>query len=133
MNAGGDTFAIPHSVIEKVEEFSEKSINYVHQAEVYEYNGSYIPVVYLSETLGHQKELAEEPYVIIINDRNRFFALVVVGLQQQREIVIKDLGKELSNMKEYLGATILGNDEVILIIDVSTILTAERGMVYETS
>lgn len=133
VNAGGDTFAIPHSVIEKVEEFSEKSINYVHQAEVYEYNGSYIPVVYLSETLGHQKELAEEPYVIIINDRNRFFALVVDGLQQQREIVIKDLGKELSNMKEYLGATILGNGEVILILDVSTILTAERGMVYETS
>ena len=133
VNAGDDTFAIPHSVIEKVEEFSEKSINYVHQAEVYEYNGSYIPVVYLSETLGHEKELAEEPYVIIINDRNRFFALVVDGLQQQREIVIKDLGKELSNMKEYLGATILGNGEVILILDVSTILTAERGMVYENS
>lgn len=133
VNAGDDTFAIPQSVIEKIEEFSEESINYVHQAEVYEYNGSYIPVVYLSETLGHEKALAEEPYVIIINDRNRFFALVIDGLHEQREIVIKDLGKELSDMKEYLGATILGNGEVILIIDVSTILTAERGMVYETS
>ena len=133
VKAGGETLAIPQSVIEKVEEFSESAINHIHQAEVYAYNGSYIPVVYLSETLGFETELSDEPYVVIVNDRNRFYALVIDGIFEQREIVIKDLGKELDEMKEYLGATILGNGEVILILDLSAIFTAERGTVYETS
>lgn len=133
VEAGGETFAIPQSIIEKVEEFDESSINHIHQAEVYAYNGSYIPVVYLSEALGFESELDEEPYVVIANDRNRFYALVIDGLVEQREIVIKDLGKELADIKEYLGATILGNGEVILILDLSTIFNAERGTVNENS
>ena len=128
VKAGDEMFAIPQSVIEKVEEFNESAINYIHQAEVYAYNGSYIPVVYLSETLGFDTELDAEPYVVIVNDRNRFYALVIDGIFEQREIVIKDLGKELSEIKEYLGATILGNGEVILILDLSAIFTAERGI-----
>lgn len=128
VKAGDEMFAIPQSVIEKVEEFNESAINHIHQAEVYAYNGSYIPVVYLSETLGFDTELDAEPYVVIVNDRNRFYALVIDGIFEQREIVIKDLGKELSEIKEYLGATILGNGEVILILDLSAIFTAERGI-----
>lgn len=133
LKVGNGTFAIPQSAIEKIEEYDKESINIIHEAEVYEYNGSYIPVSYLSETLGFNSGLDAEPYVVVINDRGRYYALVIDGLVEQREIVIKDLGKELQKMNQYLGATILGNGEVILILDVSTILTASRGTVYETT
>lgn len=133
IKVGNGTFAIPQSAIEKIEEYDKESINIIHEAEVYEYNGSYIPVSYLSETLGFNSGLDAEPYVVVINDRGRYYALVIDGLVEQREIVIKDLGKELQKMNQYLGATILGNGEVILILDVSTILTASRGTVYETT
>jgi len=132
VKAGNETFALPQTVIEKVELYDEKDITTVHHSDVYPYNGDLIPVVYLSESLGFKTNTEVEPYVIIILNRDKYYAVVVDGLFEQREIVIKDLGKELKDQREYLGATILGDGEVVLIIDLSTICTAERGKVYET-
>lgn len=133
VQAGPDTFAIPQSIIEKVEEYKQASITTVHQAEVYRYHDELIPVVYLSEALGFEKNLAVEPYVVIVTDHNQLYAVVIDALIGQNEIVIKDLGAEIKDMKQYLGATILGNGEVILILDLSAIIAAERGKVYEAS
>lgn len=127
VQAGEEIFALPQTVIEKVEQFDPSLITTTHQADVYHYKEEFIPVVYLSEVLGFESNTTETPYVIIIVDRDRYYAVVVDGLLGQKEIVIKDLGLELNIMKEYLGATILGDGEVILIIDLSTICAAERG------
>lgn len=45
--------------------------------------------------------------------------LLVDSLQGQQDIVIKPLGKTLKNLKEYIGATILGDGFVTLILDVA--------------
>lgn len=132
VKAGNETFALPQTVIEKVELYDEKDITKVHHSDVYPYDGDLIPVVYLSESLGYKTNTEAEPYVIIIFNRDKYYAVVVDGLLEQREIVIKDLGEELKDQREYLGATILGDGEVVLIIDLSTICAAERGNSYET-
>ena len=132
VKAGKETFALPQSVIEKVELYEEEAIATVHQSAVYSYDGELIPVIYLSERLGFKTNTEETtPYIIIITERGKYYAIVVDGLLEQKEIVIKDLGVELSGMKEYLGATILGDGEVVLIIDLSTICATERGKAYE--
>jgi len=132
VKAGNETFALPQTVIEKVELYDEKDITKVHHSDVYPYDGDLIPVVYLSESLGYKTNTEAEPYVIIIFNRDKYYAVVVDGLLEQREIVIKDLGEELKDQREYLGATILGDGKVVLIIDLSTICAAERGNSYET-
>lgn len=132
VKAGNETFALPQTVIEKVELYNENEITTVHHADVYPYDGDLIPVIYLSESLGFKTNTEIEPYVIIILNRDKYYAIVVDGLLDQKEIVIKDLGTELKDQKEYLGATILGDGEVVLIIDLSTICASERGKTYET-
>lgn len=132
VKVGTQTFALPQTVIEKIEIYEESAIKTVHQSEVYLYEGEYIPVVYLSEQLNLESKPAANSYIVIITEREQYVAVVVDDLVDQREIVIKDLGAELCEMKEYLGATILGNGEVVLIIDLSTICRVERGKVYET-
>jgi two-component system chemotaxis sensor kinase CheA len=132
VKAGNETFALPQTVIEKVELYDENEITTVHHADVYPYDGDLIPVIYLSESLGFKTNTEIEPYVIIILNRDKYYAIVVDGLLEQKEIVIKDLGTELKDQKEYLGATILGDGEVVLIIDLSTICASERGKAYET-
>lgn len=132
VKAGNETFALPQTVIEKVELYNENEITTVHHADVYPYDGDLIPVIYLSESLGFKTNTEIEPYVIIILNRDKYYAIVVDGLLEQKEIVIKDLGTELKDQKEYLGATILGDGEVVLIIDLSTICASERGKTYET-
>lgn len=48
--------------------------------------------------------------------------LVVDNLIGQEEIVIKSLGKYINNNKIISGATILGDGEVALILDVNTLM-----------
>lgn len=48
--------------------------------------------------------------------------LVVDNLIGQQEIVIKSLGKYIDNNKLISGATILGDGEVALILDVNTLM-----------
>ncbi|MFW5787323.1 MAG: chemotaxis protein CheW, partial [Halanaerobiales bacterium] len=49
------------------------------------------------------------------------FGLIVDELLQQQEIVIKSLGNYLDNVKNISGATIIGDGEVALILDVRNI------------
>lgn len=55
------------------------------------------------------------------------YALVVDGLRDTVEIVVKPLGKHLKSLKEYAGATILGDGTVALILD-SAGLAAKAGL-----
>ena len=48
--------------------------------------------------------------------------LLVDSLSGQQEIVIKPLGKTLEGLKEYIGATILGDGLVTLILDVAALI-----------
>ena len=48
--------------------------------------------------------------------------LLVDNLMGQQEIVIKSLGKYIDNNKIISGATILGDGEVALILDVNTLI-----------
>ena len=48
--------------------------------------------------------------------------IIVDNLIGQQEIVIKTLGKLLAGIKVIAGATILGNGQVALILDVGTLM-----------
>jgi len=130
VKAGSETFALPQTAIEKVEVYKEENISRVHELDVYSYNGEFIPVTYLSKHLDLKPNTKTMPYILIASARNKHYAVVVDGLLGQQEIVIKDLGTELESTKEYLGATILGDGDVVLIVDLNTLYSAERGTQY---
>ena len=69
-----------------------------------------------------------EPYLIIVKLGENRFALKIDDIIKQQEIVIKDLGKELSQVNCYSGATILGNGEIVLILDVTAIANESQGV-----
>ena len=69
------------------------------------------------------EEKQEEPEnltVVIVKKGDSLAGLVVDNLIGQQEIVIKSLGKYINNNKIISGATILGDGEVALILDVNT-------------
>lgn len=126
VKTGGETFALPQSVIEKIEPYNEELASTVHQSTVYKYNDQYIPVISLNERLNLTADNDSDPHVLMIVVRDQYYAILVDELIEQREIVIKDLGEELAHHKEYLGASILGDGGVILIVDLSAICEQER-------
>ena len=87
--------------------------------------GKVIPLVRLDQVLDIEpKEEEPESYtVVIVNKGDSQAGLVVDNLIGQQEIVIKSLGNYINNNSKIIsGATILGDGEVALILDVNTLM-----------
>lgn len=117
---GGETFAIPLGIIEKVVKIEEKEILKSQLSELYMYRDMAVPVVRINKKLGLEKS-GENQHLILTLLGDQYYGLLVDELIGQQEIVIKKLNGILGKMKEYLGATILGNGDITLILDVGSI------------
>ena len=63
-------------------------------------------------------ERAEAVSIVVLQAEDRQFGLVVDGINDTQEIVVKPLGKQLKGLTVYAGATIMGDGRVALILDV---------------
>jgi two-component system chemotaxis sensor kinase CheA len=99
---------------------SKKHIEYVHGTPVYRRRGSLLPIAYLNQVLGlksaDRSEAVDHGGRLQAEDRQ--FGLVVDGINDTQEIVVKPLGKQLKGLTLYAGATIMGDGRVALILDV---------------
>ncbi|MGF2143956.1 chemotaxis protein CheW [Vagococcus fluvialis] len=128
VKVSGELFALPQGAIEKVVEVSESDIKQVHMQEVYMYQHTAIPVIRLDKVLGlnnKNSDFKEKPHLILVLLGKKYYALMVDELVGQQEIVIKKLGRELRHLKKYLGATILGNGDIAMILDTNVICSED--------
>ena len=59
--------------------------------------------------------------IVVLQADGRRFGLVVEGINDTEEIVVKPLGKQLKGVALFAGATIMGDGRVSLILDVAGI------------
>ena len=124
VTTGGDRFAIPQvSLLELVRlegEQARTGIERIHGAPVYRLRGKLLPLVYLSHALKTSSEGKERESVniVVLKADERQFGLVVEGINDTEEIVVKPLGKQLKGLSTFAGATIMGDGRVALILDV---------------
>ena len=127
--SGGDRYAIPQvSLLELVRleaEQAHKGIEQVNGAPVYRLRERLLPLVYLNRELkidakGQDGETSEARNVniVVLRADDRQFGLVVDGINDTEEIVVKPLSKQLKSINTYAGATIMGDGRVALILDV---------------
>ena len=120
---GAEKFALPLGNIQTVENVVSEEIKRVHGKEVLNLRGSVIPIIRLGEILECEKtEELDHVLVVIIKKGDKLAGVVVDDLIGQQEIVIKSIGKYIKNHKIISGATILGNGEVALILDLNSLV-----------
>ena len=122
VNVGNETLAISLGFIDRVIDHKKDNIKKSNGKEVIIYRDDVIPLVRLNERLNIESVDTEKKFVIIVKVGEKTIGLLVDSLMGQQEIVIKPLGKTLSSLKEYIGATILGNGLVTLILDVGALI-----------
>ncbi len=132
-------YAIPLSYTESVIQLTKKDIHKVAKGLVATYQGKTLSILFLNDLFGATKtdELAHDKsfqktfanvtdtqklFVIVVNYNNKLVGIVVDYLLQQKEIVEKPLNKPLEGIRFVSGATILGNGNVCLVIDVPSII-----------
>lgn len=121
---GLEKYAIPLGSIQTIEDVPVSDIKYVQTKEVINLRGTVIPILRLADILDVEqtKESPEHLTVVIVSKGDKLAGLVIDNLIGQQEIVIKSLGKYINNNKMIGGATILGDGEVALILDVNTLV-----------
>lgn len=119
------SFALPQGALSELVHIAKgevkSTIEWIEDAPLYRLRGKLLPLIYLDRLLMPEmakgEELERDNFIAVLNADGREFGLVVDGLADPEEIVVKPLSAALKGIGLYSGATVLGNGELALILD----------------
>ncbi len=135
----GQNFALPQGALTELVHLGtgedDSRIEHLENAALYRLRGRLLPLVFLNRLLEQPPRESGAPCdIAILNADGRRFGLVVDGLADPEEIVVKPLAAVLRRIGFYAGATILGNGEMALILNPGAIAqNAGVGLTSETA
>ena len=123
------SFALPQGALSELvhvpPEQASTLIEWMEGAPLYRLRGKLLPLVFLDRLLmphsDHKSSTERDNFIAVLNADGRQFGLVVDGLADPEEIVVKPLSAVLKNIGLYSGATVLGNADLALILDPGSI------------
>jgi two-component system, chemotaxis family, sensor kinase CheA len=134
IETSGQTFCIPlNSVLESIMVQAEE-IHTIEGHEVVSVRGRTLPLVHLArvfdlggETLASRRRSSDRLYVVVVGLAQHRVGLVVDELLGQQDVVIKPIGKALRQVPGIAGATELGDNRTVLLLDVGTLVGEAVG------
>jgi two-component system chemotaxis sensor kinase CheA len=140
VRVSGELFAIPLNAIDKITDVGPDEISPLEGRDTVRHDGRPVTLVRLGDVLelpparvGWENERMP---VVVLASAERRMAFVVDGLADEQEVVIKDLGKQLSRVGGITGATVMGSGEVVLILNAGDLIRlamrGEHRSVFET-
>jgi two-component system chemotaxis sensor kinase CheA len=141
VEVAGRTYCMPLANVEEAIVFDESTVRTFEGREVMTQRGATLPLARLAKLFqleGHRRGIwfdseasaAEPPrfgvrpksYVVITSVADRRVGFVVDRLVGQQDIVIKALGRSLSKVRGFAGATELGDQRVGLVLDAAALI-----------
>ncbi len=124
VRTGDQVYAIPMNIVEQIVQLDYYGRSMTSSVPAIEVRGERYPLVHLATYLN----LAASPVndktpVLLINSGARRWGLLIDAVTGRQEIVAKSLGPHLKNVPSVSGATVLGNGQVVLILDPLEMLT----------
>jgi two-component system, chemotaxis family, sensor kinase CheA len=127
----GQSFALPQGSLSELVHVPAKeaaqAIEWLEGVPLYRLRGNLLPLVFLGRLLKAASEDSidseQDNFIAVLDVDGRRFGLVVDGLADPEEIVVKPLSAVLKSIGLYSGATVLGNAELALILDPGAIAT----------
>jgi chemosensory pili system protein ChpA (sensor histidine kinase/response regulator) len=120
VRAGGQTYAIPSPLVEQVQTLKPDQLSTLYRNGVLEWEDASYRFLYLPLLLGQSGQVADiKPYnsVLLLKSGANRIAVHVDELVRNQEIVNKNAGPQLARVSGISGATVLGNGQVVLIIN----------------
>ena len=124
VEAAGQVFAIPLNAVLEILQATQDQVRTVETREVIAIREDTVPLLRLTRAFNlSEEQRAGSFYVILVGLAERRLGIVVDGLKDQQEIVIKPLGKRLAEIPGIAGATELGDKRgVVLVLDVESLV-----------
>ena len=124
VNVAGRTYALPlNSVIESLM-IERDEIRTIEGREVVSLRGQTLRLARVEDLFGLERDAGDDSrereclYVVVVGIAQHRLGLVVDELVGQQDIVIKSLGRALAALRGVAGATELGGQKTVLVLDV---------------
>jgi two-component system, chemotaxis family, sensor kinase CheA len=128
------SFALPQGALSELvhipPERVSTAVEWMEGAPLYRLRGQLLPLIFLDRLLSPGHSLAapdaedrpmRDLFIAVLDADGRRFGLVVDGLANPEEIVVKPLSTVLKSIGLYTGATVLGSGDLALILDPGSI------------
>jgi two-component system chemotaxis sensor kinase CheA len=136
VDAGGDKFAIPLTSVEESLRIYSRDISTVERREVFTLRDFTLPLLRLSDAFGLGDDHDHGPdtkwFVVVTRAGEKTIGILVNALVRQQEVVIKSIGERLKTIPGIAGATEIGEGEIVLVVDVGTLIDQFGGKARET-
>lgn len=143
----GEPYAIPLSNITTVARVKADELLEIYQSkkDTFEHLGEEFELRYLGQILERNSEIVppvdEYVPVLIIHGEGKPIAVHVDELLGSREVIVKNVGRQISTVPGISGASITGDGTVVLILDMQTLVDRfhewdfahEAGLVEEVT
>ncbi len=108
------------AIVETIQVTKQLVNTLVGRAQVFRLRDEYLPVVKLCDQFGIESDSrsAEDGLLVVVESDGRRVGVLVDDLLAQQQVVIKSLESNFRSVSGIAGATILGDGQVALIIDV---------------
>lgn len=130
LGLGGSTYILPlGSIVESLRPRPTELRSVTGGGEVLMVRGRPLPLLRLHQLLGRPDAITDPSagLVVIVEDGTERLGLLVDELLGQHQVVIKSLEANYSKVDGVMGATILGDGRVALILDVASLARMHRG------
>jgi len=137
VRVAGQTFGIPVSAVERIHRIQQQDIRMVEGKEAILVGDEPISLVHLSDVLELQcpkkASFGKKMPTVILNSGKKRIAFLVDAVVDQQESVVKNLGKQLSRVRNVAGVTILGSGQVIMTLNPVDVVKSARGLEGKTN
>lgn len=122
VSVNGQRFAVPQSAVQEVIEVETSTVKVLENNEIVSYRNGVLPLVRLARLFdlaeGHEREAF---HVFVIGSGSNALGVAVDRIIGQREIVVRGISDPLVQVAGIAGATELGDEQVVLILDVAAL------------
>lgn len=136
VEAGAEKFAIPLTSVEESLRIYSRDIRTVERREVFTLRDYTLPLLRLADAFSLADEHDHGPdtkwFVVVTRAGEKTVGLLVDALVRQQEVVIKSIGERLKTIPGIAGATEIGESEIVLVVDVGTLIDHFGGRARET-
>ncbi|TMH33195.1 MAG: hybrid sensor histidine kinase/response regulator, partial [Betaproteobacteria bacterium] len=135
VRAGGMTLAISSASIEQVLRVKADALVSHYEAGSVEFQGRQYPLHYLRQLLGSRAatNIQDWNLVLLVRSGAHRVAVHVDDLIGNREMVVKNIGPQLSRMPGVAGATVLADGSIVLIINPVQLAHRAQGPMKSTA
>lgn len=121
VSVDGQRFAVPQSAVREVLEVESSATKVLENNEIISYRGKVLPLLRLARVFDMNYQRGPTFHVLVIGEEANVVGLAVDRILGQREIVVRAIKDPLAQSKGIAGATELGDQRVVLILDISAL------------